>query len=241
VDTLQTAFQSAFQAGPSPPEAAPYGPIEVREVVIAYPGRALLGPYSLDLPMAGITALTGPCGAGKSSLIAALLGQVVPAAGQITVAGRELVPSDAWRRRVAWVPQSPFLFAGTVADNIAFAVPGAPGEAVERAADLAGVGLLDLRIGERGAGMPAADRQRIALARAALRCELLEVSLLLLDEPTEHLDPAAETDVAAILDVLARGRTALVVTSRRTLLDRADRSVSLAAEPPGPGAAGLTG
>ncbi|MEU5881963.1 thiol reductant ABC exporter subunit CydD [Spirillospora sp. NPDC047279] len=192
--------------------------------------REAVGPFSLDVPERAITALTGPSGAGKSSLIGALAGLVTPVSGRILSGGVQVVADDAWRRGIAWVPQRPFLFEGTVAENIAIAVPEAPGTAVSRAAEAVGVctfTTLDTRLGVGGEGLSAGQRHRVALARAALRCDLLDTWLVLLDEPTAHLDVLTEVAVAEALTDLLRGRTALVATHRRALLERADRVVEL--------------
>ncbi|MDL4771993.1 thiol reductant ABC exporter subunit CydD [Actinomadura xylanilytica] len=208
------------------------GRIQADEIVVAHPGREPVGPYSLTLEPGTLTALTGTSGIGKSTLIAVLLGFTRPATGRVLAGGEALdAGADAdWRRQIAWVPQRPFFFAGTIADNIALAVPDAPGDAVRRAAAATGVldiTALDARLAPGGAGLSAGERQRVALARAALRCDLLGTPLLILDEPTAHLDVLTEIETTEILLRLARGRTALIVTHRRTLLDRADQVVAL--------------
>ncbi|GAA2094420.1 ATP-binding cassette domain-containing protein [Actinomadura alba] len=207
--------------------------IRVEDVVVA-PGTASRReavPLTMTLAPETTTALTGPPGTGKSGLIAALLGFETPIAGRIMVGDRRLEGGDGWRSGIAWVPQRPALFAGTVADNIAIAAPGAHGDAVAEAAAAAGVGSsihLDARLGPGGAGLPAAGRRRIALARAVLRCALLDPPLLLLDEPTADLDVLTEIELAEAVGALLPGRTALIVTRRQALLGRADHVVSLA-------------
>ena len=144
---------------------------------------------------------------------------------------RELAP-EAWHARVAWVPQRPHLFAGSIADNVRAGRPDASPEAVWRA--LADARLadavarlpdgLETRLGDRGAGLSAGERQRVALARAFLR----DAPLLLLDEPTAGLDGATEADVVRAVRRLVRGRTVVLVAHRPALIALADRVVTLA-------------
>ncbi|MBO2450291.1 thiol reductant ABC exporter subunit CydD [Actinomadura barringtoniae] len=193
------------------------GVLQVENVVV---GPAGVGPFSLEV--SGFTALTGPSGIGKTSLIGALMGFREIEAGRVLVGGEELVAGEDWLRQVAWVPQRPCFFAGSAADNIAIAVPGAPAAAVRRAAELFDVASYG-DVGKLSAG----QRQRVALARAALRCDLLGTPFVILDEPTAHLDVMTEVEVVEVLAELVDGRTALVATHRRTLLERADRVVTL--------------
>jgi ABC-type transport system involved in cytochrome bd biosynthesis fused ATPase/permease subunit len=170
-----------------------------------------------------VLALTGPSGCGKSTLLNVLLGFVTPSTGRVTVSDVDVatLDPDAWRRTLTWVPQRPYLFAGTVADNIRL---GAPGADVSAAA--AAVGLADLvgvTVGEGGAGLSAGQRQRVALARAFLR----RSPVLLLDEPTANLDGAGEAAVLDAVRTLARGRTVVIVAHRPALVGLADRVVEL--------------
>ncbi len=162
--------------------------------------------------------LAGPSGAGKSSVIEILLGFVRPDSGRITVNGADiadLVP-EALSRLTAWIGQRPVLFAGSIRDNIRFARPEATDEQVEQAARAARVmeftaGLpdgLDVLVGEGGYGLSGGQAQRVAIARAFLK----NAPLLLLDEPTAHLDPATEADVLESLRRLALGRTVILAS-----------------------------
>jgi ABC-type multidrug transport system fused ATPase/permease subunit len=132
---------------------------------------------------------------------------------------------------IAWVPQRPFLFAGTVADNIRLGDPQAGDDAVRRAAERAGAtGFLDARVagldtvlGDDGAGLSAGQRQRIALARAFLR----DAPLILLDEPTANLDGDTEAGILEAIRELARGRTVIMAAHRPSLIAIADREIRL--------------
>jgi ABC-type multidrug transport system fused ATPase/permease subunit len=125
---------------------------------------------------------------------------------------------DAWRGQIAWVPQHPRLFGGSVADNIALGQPGASRAAIEHAARLAGAAAFieslprgyDTPLGERAARLSAGQRQQLALARAFLR----DAPLLLLDEPTAHLAPAAAAAIDSVIRGPLAGRTIILVTHR---------------------------
>ncbi|MCD0448132.1 thiol reductant ABC exporter subunit CydD [Actinocorallia sp. API 0066] len=191
-------------------------PEVVFDGLVARPG---LLPLDLTLEAGTSTALMGPSGSGKSSVAAVLLGLVEPASGRVLVDGTPLGEGtdwESWRRAVAWMPQRPYLFPGTVAENIALAVPGAPEDAVREAAAATGTNP-DLVLGEHGHGLSAGQRQRVALARVHLRCALLPVTVLLLDEPTAHLDATTELDLAHGITRLAATRTTLVITHRPSL------------------------
>ncbi|WP_263303330.1 ATP-binding cassette domain-containing protein [Streptomyces sp. 135] len=180
-------------------------------------------------------ALVGPSGAGKSTLLALLLGFVAPRSGRVEVGGIDLadLDLDAWRTQVAWVPQRPHLFAASVADNIRLGRPDASDAEVREAARAASADLFveelprayDTVLGEHGAGLSAGQRQRVALARAFLK----DAPVLLLDEPTAHLDPESEAAVTRATVRLMRGRTSLVVAHRTSLLPHAGRIVTVRA------------
>ncbi|MBV9655514.1 MAG: thiol reductant ABC exporter subunit CydD [Acetobacteraceae bacterium] len=180
-------------------------------------GPALDG-LSFRVPAGETLILAGPSGAGKSTAIEILLGFVRPDSGRVTINGAdiaELVP-QALARLTAWIGQRPVLFAGTIRDNIRFARPEASDREVEDAARSARVlefanGLpdgLETRVGEGGYGLSGGQAQRVAVARAFLK----NAPLLLLDEPTAHLDPATESEVLASLRRLAIGRTVILAT-----------------------------
>ena len=207
--------------------------IMINEVVLAYPGRA--GPaitgLTLTIAPGELVIVTGPSGAGKTSLLSLLLRFIEPTAGTIELAGPGLtgpgqgdrvglaaVPAAGWREQLAWVPQRPHLFDDTVAGNIALGRPGASPADIRDAARRAGADQFIARledgyqtpVGERGLRLSSGQRQKIALARAFLR----DAPLLLLDEPTAHLDPFSASQVADAIAALSAGRTVIHVTHR---------------------------
>ena len=207
------------------------------EVTVHYPERAesALDAVSLRIEPGEIVAVTGPSGCGKSTLLGVLLGFVGLDHGSVRIGDRELadLDPDAWRSRLAWMPQRPHLFAGSIADNIALPRPEATDEEILAAADSAGLGELLARrpgglrapVGERGAALSAGERQRLALARLFLQ----DAPLVLLDEPTANLDGETENEVLAAVRRLVEGRTVIVVAHRPALIALADRVADLSA------------
>jgi ABC-type transport system involved in cytochrome bd biosynthesis fused ATPase/permease subunit len=202
--------------------AAPPGRIDLEFDAVSYtpPERRVpaLAGVSLRLGQGDSLAVVGPSGAGKTTLLSLLLGFIGADSGSILVAGTPLadLDPDLWRHLIAWVPQRPHLFAGTVADNIRLYKTDAPDAAVE-AAGLAACAHefiaelpegYETPIGERGARLSGGQRQRIALARAFLA----DRPLVVLDEPTVHLDPELAVRVRAAVAEHWRGRSALVAT-----------------------------
>ena len=223
-------------ARPLPAPDARTGVLELDGVRVAYPGRGepVLDGVHLRIAPGELVALVGASGEGKSTLAALLLRLLDPDEGAVRCNGVDLratAPED-WRRQLAWVPQRATLFSGTVADNVRLGVPAAPDDAVHRA--VADAGLLDLvaglpdglqtRVGEGARTLSAGEAQRIALARAFLR----DAPLLVLDEPTAHLDATTAADVGAAVARLAAGRTTLLVAHDAGLARRADRVLRLA-------------
>jgi ATP-binding cassette subfamily C protein CydCD len=221
------------------------GYLEVDEVTVMAPGRGVAAPARASFRVAPgeIVGILGPSGAGKSTLLAAILGLIPPTSGGVVVVGGdgrsrriEELEGGAWRNRVAWLPQHPFLLAGTVAENVRLATPDASDEAVGAA--LASVGLgslaLDRQVGDGGRGLSSGQRRRLALARVLLR----RAPLLLLDEPTAGLD--AEAEVVALRTIRAeadRGAAVVLVAHRPAAAALADRLVTVGwlatgAEPP---------
>jgi thiol reductant ABC exporter CydD subunit len=211
--------------------------LRVDGLTVRHAGRATAAPDGLSLRIrpGEFVALAGPSGCGKSTLLRVLLGFTAPDGGSVRVDGQDVREFDPelWRRQIAWVPQRPHLFAGTIADNIRLGDPAASAEAVRQVARLARVddfadalpAGLDTVLGEDGAGLSAGQRRRVAVARAFLR----DAPLVLLDEPTADLDADSEEALLAAIADLARDRTVLAVSHRPALLALADRVELMAA------------
>ena len=225
-------------------QGAPAGvglPVPARPVVgfervsFAYParGQPVLDGLSLVLEPGELVALIGESGVGKSTVAALMIGLLAPGAGAVTLDGVDLACYDlaAWRRAVAWVPQRPTMFRGTVAENILLGRPGAPGRAVDEAAACAGADTFiatlpdgyDTLIGDGGRALSPGERRRIALARALVR----DAPVVVLDEPTADLDPASVAVVSGAVERLAQDRTVLLITHRPELVSHADRVIEL--------------
>jgi thiol reductant ABC exporter CydD subunit len=232
---------------PVPAQAAtPAGarPVDLRKetirlngLTLSYPGRACpaLSGVTMTIRPGDQITLTGPSGAGKSSLLALLLRFVEPTGGRIEIGGADLasVPVSEWRRQISWVPQQPYLFTASVADNIALGDPTASRQAIAWAAQAAGAAefIDDLprgyatEVGERGLRLSSGQRQQIALARAFLR----DAPLLLLDEPTAHLDAVSARQLDAVIATLMADRTVIQVTHGQTQARDAGRVFALEA------------
>ncbi|WP_435270419.1 thiol reductant ABC exporter subunit CydD [Streptomyces sp. 1222.5] len=224
----------------------PAGAVAFEGVTVRYPGRSsdAVNGVSFGVAPGETVALVGPSGVGKSTLLDVLLGFVRPTDGRVRIGGAELGALDLeqWRSRIAWVPQRPHLYAGTIEENVRLARPDADDAAVRQALrDAGALEFVDALpegagtvLGEDGAGLSAGQRQRLALARAFLA----DRPVLLLDEPTAALDGATEAEVVAAVRRLAVGRTVLLVVHRPALLEVADRVVRLREAPECRGEAG---
>lgn len=213
----------------SAPEAAPE--IRMERVCYVHSGRtAALRDLSLVVPARRVTAIVGATGAGKSTLLGLLLGFVMPEHGRICADDVDLAALDLeqWRARVAWIPQEPHVFEGTVRDNLLLAAPHANAGALRRAVNASGLAEVLARLphgwetplGERGLGLSGGELQRLALARALLR---EQARIWLLDEPTAHLDAQGASAVEALIRAAAATRTVLLVAHRLSAARLADR------------------
>ncbi len=222
--------------------AAPIRAIEANGITVVFDHVSLTwdaarGPALQDISFrvaAGDTVvIAGPSGAGKSSLIELMLGFVRPDRGSITLNGMriETIVPAALARATAWIGQRPLLFAGTLRENIRFGRPEASDAEITEAANRARLGSLieslpeglETPIGEGGYGLSGGQAQRVAIARAFLR----NAPLLLLDEPTAHLDPATEAEVLESLRRLAVGRTVILATHSVAAQEFAGRQIDL--------------
>jgi ATP-binding cassette subfamily C protein CydD len=209
--------------------------LEFEEVCVAYEGgeRPALDRLSFQVRHGEKVALVGPSGAGKSTVAYLLLRFIEPDRGRIMVAGQPLasLPAEAWRKQVAWLPQDPYLFYGTVAQNIRLGRPDAPFDEIAWAACQAHAHEFiealpqgyDTSIGERGVRLSGGEAQRIALARAFLK----DAPLLILDETAANLDPEVASLVQESLERLLQRRTALMIAHRLSTVYQADRIVVL--------------
>jgi ABC-type multidrug transport system fused ATPase/permease subunit len=193
----------------------------------------VLDSASLSIAPGETVVLLGANGTGKSTALMLLLGFLAPTAGRVTVGDTDLQAIDAssWRRTIAYLPEHPTLLSTTLRENLLLARPDASDAACVDALASAGASDfldalpegLSTRIGEGARTISAGERQRIALARVHIR----RASLYLLDEPTVHLDDAAESFAVRSLSSAISGKSALIVTHRPALLEIADRVVVL--------------
>ena len=228
-DLLSThpTVEEAADAEPLPPIT---GHVSLVGVSFAYdPEKPVLHDVDLHIAEGETIALVGPTGAGKSTIAKLVTRFYDPTRGRVTIDGHDLreVTIDSLRRQLGVVPQEPFLFAGTMRDNIAFARPDATDAEVMEAVHRVGLTELidrlpegvDTPVHERGVSMSSGERQLVALARAFLAAP----RVLVLDEATSNLDLKSETKVEAGLDAVLEGRTAIIVAHRLSTAMRADR------------------
>jgi ATP-binding cassette subfamily B protein len=232
-------LRGLFAVGPSTPEAADavelppiHGEIEFDHVTFGYdPAKPVIRDIDLRIRAGETVAFVGQTGAGKSTMAKLITRFYDPTEGRLLIDGHDLrdVTIDSLRRQLGVVPQEPFLFAGTLKYNIAFANPDASDEEVWEAVQAVGLADvvermpegLDTIVHERGQSLSSGERQLIALARAFLA----HPRVLVLDEATSNLDLLSETKIEAALDVLLEARTAVLIAHRLTTAMKADRIV----------------
>ena len=208
--------------------------IEIRQLRYRYPtGPEVLHGLDVTIPARSRIAIVGETGSGKTTFAKLLTRMMDPASGQILIGGvpLPLVPYDSLRSRVIMVPQEGFLFDTTVAGNLRYGRPDATEEDMRRALDELGLGTwaaelpegLDTPVGQRGESLSAGERQLVALARAYLA----DPDVIVLDEATSAVDPAADVRLQQAIDGLARGRTTITIAHRLSTAERADRIMVL--------------
>ena len=208
------------------------GSIVLDNVTFGYdPAAPVLSDVSIQIAAGESVAFVGQTGAGKSTIAKLVVRFYDPTEGRVVIDGHDLrqVTLTSLRRQLGVVPQEPFLFTGSIRDNIGFARPGATDEEIIEA--IRAVGLqelvdrlpegIDTAVHERGQALSSGERQLIALARAFLAGP----RVLILDEATSNLDLKSESQVEAALDVLLEGRTAILIAHRLSTAMRADRIV----------------
>lgn len=206
--------------------------IRFEQVTFRYPdGRIGLEQSTFEIEPGKMTALAGPSGAGKTTAAGLLLRFYEPAGGSIDVGDTPLaeIRPDRWLQQIAWVPQDPYLFAGTILDNIRLGKPDATLEMVKQAAAAAHLDHFisslpdgyDTQIGERGARLSGGQKRLLALARAFLK----DAPVLLLDEPTASLDLETEALIDNAIRRLQVGKTTVVIAHRGGTLAAADRVI----------------
>jgi len=209
------------------------GNIELREVGFRYGNRAVNRGISLKFKAGEMVGLVGHSGSGKSTLVNLICRFYDVAEGAILLDGKDIrsfAVSD-YRRHIGLVLQEPFLFFGTIAENIAYGKPDATREEIIAAARAAHAHEFILRlpqgydsmVGERGQGLSGGERQRISIARALL----IDPPILILDEATSSVDSETEKEIQKALDNLVQGRTTIAIAHRLSTLHRADRLVVL--------------
>jgi thiol reductant ABC exporter CydD subunit len=224
---------------PAPPPGtqtvhAPVELVDVQAVGVQHADTTIstLAPISFRLGKNEVAALVGPSGCGKSTLLSVMLGFLEPSAGSVRINGVTVAEADpqSWLGHIAWMPQRPTLVAGTVAGNVRLGAADATDDDVAAAMAKAACENIDpcRRIAQNGADLSAGERQRIALARCFLRAER-GTGLVLLDEPTAHLDAPTEQRVLAAIRQVSVGRFVLMVAHRPSAIRFADRIIDVQA------------
>ncbi|MFC4359209.1 ABC transporter ATP-binding protein [Halobium salinum] len=231
VVSLLRSDQRIDERPDAPDLAVEAGAVEYDGVSFAYSGAdtPAIDDVSLSVDGGAFVGVVGPTGAGKSTLLKLLFRLYDPDAGTVRIDGRDVsaVTLSSLRRGVGYVSQDPFLFPGTVAENVAYAEADPDREAVVDAARLAGADEFvrtlpdgyDTEVGERGASLSGGQRQRLALARALF----VDPPILVLDEATSHVDNETGAEIRRCLRAMAGDRTVFAVAHRLSTVRDADR------------------
>jgi len=231
VFALIDAEPKVVQAAAEPVEQLD-GHIEFGRLMLTYTDKEIVLPdFTLEIRPKETVALVGHTGAGKSSLGRLVARFYEFQEGQLLIDGQDIRRLDLsqYRRHIGLVPQEPFLFSGTVRDNIRYGRPEVTDEQVRQAAMRIGNGDwladlpdgLDTDVGERGANLSMGQRQLVALARVVLK----DPAIFILDEATASVDPFTETQIQEGLETIMRDRTAIVIAHRLSTVKNADRIV----------------
>jgi ATP-binding cassette, subfamily B, bacterial len=232
IDAEPQVVQTAAEPIGANPDSPMQGRIEFRHLKFTYTGDEIVLPdFSLEIRPKETLALVGHTGAGKSSIANLIARFYEFQGGQLLIDGRDIRRLDLgqYRRHIGLVPQEPFLFSGTVRDNIRYGRPEATDEQVREAAmhishgdwlaDLSNG--LDTDVGERGSNLSMGQRQLVALARVLIQ----DPAIFVLDEATASVDPFTETQIQEGLDAILADRTAIVIAHRLSTIKRADRII----------------
>jgi ATP-binding cassette subfamily C protein CydD len=231
------ALRPLLDRGPAPSQRAAARPllsspaVEIDDLTVVFPGRGApaLDGVSLAIEPGELIGVSGASGAGKSTLLRALAGDLEPSAGGVLLDG--VPPTGIRRTAITWLGQRPYLFPGSLAENIALGRPEAHDLEILRAAHAAGLGDVLARlpggvrtpVGEGGWGLSGGEAHRMALARTFLK----RAPLLLLDEPTAHLDAASEAAIIEVIRRLAQDATTIIASHSPALLAACDRVITL--------------
>lgn len=207
------------------------GSLQIRDVSFRYGSRQVLNKVNLDIKAGEMIGLVGHSGSGKSTLVNILCRFYDVEEGAVFADGVDLrsMPLAFFRSHIGLVLQEPFLFFGTIAENIAYGKPNATREQIVHAARMAHAHEFILRlphgydslVGERGQSLSGGERQRISIARALL----IDPKFLILDEATSSVDSQTEKEIQKALDNLVHGRTTIAIAHRLSTLEKADRLV----------------
>ncbi|MBW4841385.1 MAG: ATP-binding cassette domain-containing protein, partial [Paenibacillaceae bacterium] len=236
-EIIATADEEAAKAAPVPAGTVwtwtPESTLSLRGIGVVHEeeARPSLAEVNLTLGGMGTIGIIGESGAGKSTLIDVLGGFLRPTLGRVALNGTELgdLTAQGWREQMTYIPQNPYIFSGSLADNISFNAPEATRSEVERAATAAGLdglvrslpGGLDELIGGGGRPLSGGQEQRVALARALLSRR----PVILLDEPTAHLDIETEYELKNTMLPLFEGKLVILATHRLHWMREMDRIV----------------